>query len=176
MSFVNQVTTDSFVNQKIKVLKVLCTECLQEEGFITIPSPAGLTFDPLTGLLNAPVTLEPLGPPQIRTIEVLVGKVINMGVVPVRLLVNNCIICPLLEIPFQSAVDCPGAVPDGTINVQKHDIQVEGLIFSPIRLLHKSDCTLKLHLILKAVVKLCIVISREEILKVEAASQFCPCP
>lgn len=175
MAFVNQVTPDTKFDQKIKVLKVICQEFVQEAGDITIPAPANLTLDLNTGTLNAPVTLELVGPPQIRTIEVLEGKVVNMGIVPIRLMVKDSVICQLLEIPFQNVIKCPGAKPDGSTNVQKHDLQVEGLILSPVQLLNK-DYTLKLNLIIKAIVKACVIVSREEILKVEAASQFCPSP
>lgn len=176
MAFVNQTNPENFVDQKIKVLKVYCQECFQEAGDIIVPAPANLTIDPETGQLSAPVTLELIGPPQIRTIEVLNGKVVNMGIVPVRLLVNNSVFCQLLEIPFQGIIECSSVEPDGTTNVQKHDLQVEGLIVSPIQLFDADECTLKLHLILKAIVKTCVIISREEILKVKAANQFCPCP
>ncbi|MEG6615290.1 hypothetical protein V6C27_02455 [Peptococcaceae bacterium 1198_IL3148] len=176
MGFVNQVNPDNFVDQKVKVLKVCCQECVQVVGDIIIPAPANLTLDPDTGLLNAPVSLEIVGAPQIRTIKVLVGKVVIMGIVPVRLLVNDCVICQLLEIPFQSVVDCTCAEPDGTTNVQTHDLQVEGLITSPVRLFNAEEYTLSLNLIIKAIVRMCVIISREEVLKVKAASQFCPCP
>lgn len=175
MGFVNQVTTSNFVDQKIKVLKVLCQECVQEIGDLIIPAPTGLTLDSKTGLLNAPVTLELIGPPQIRTTEVLMGKVINMGVVPVRLLVDNGVICQLLEVPFQGVIECPSAEPDDEINVQKHDLQVEGIVFSPIQMYNNVECALNLHLIIKVIVKACVIVSREEILKVNAASQFCAC-
>lgn len=176
MGFINQVNPDNFVEQKVKLLKVCCQECVQVAGDITIPAPANLTLDPETGLLNAPVSLELVGEPQIRTIKVLMGKVVIMGIVPVRLLVDNCVTCQLLEVPFQIIVDCSCAEPDGSINVQNHDLQVEGLVISPIRLFNAEECTLNLNLIIKAIVKVSVIISREEILKIKAANQFCPCP
>lgn len=175
MAFVNQVTTSNFVDQKIKVLKVLCQECLQEIGDLIVPAPVGLTMDPKTGKLNAHVTLELIAPPQIRTIEVLMGKVINMGIVPVRLLVDNCVIYNYLEVPFQGIIECPSVESDDETNVQKHDLQVEGMTFSPIQMYDAAECNLKLYLIIKVVVQACVVVSREEILKVNAASQVCVC-
>ena len=173
MSFVNQVSQTQFFDQSIKTLKVLCKQCVQEIGEVTVPAPTGVTLDVNTGQLNVTVTLELVGPPQIRNITVLPGKVVNEGVVPIRLLVNGRVIFQLLEIPFQGIVECPGAEPGD--NVQKHDIQVEGLIVSPVRLLAPDLVTLTLNLVLKVIVKTCVVISRETILKVNAASQLC-CP
>ncbi|RYD05337.1 hypothetical protein N752_09840 [Desulforamulus aquiferis] len=46
MGFVNQVTASNFVDQKIKVLKVICQECVQEIGDLIIPAPTGLILDP----------------------------------------------------------------------------------------------------------------------------------
>ncbi|WP_031516911.1 DUF3794 domain-containing protein [Desulfofalx alkaliphila] len=175
MAFVNQYTTDTKVDQKIKVLKVLCQECLQEVGDLTIPAPANLTLDLHTGKLNAPVTLEVAGSPQIRTVKILMGKVILMGVVPVRLEFNKGVVCQSFEVPFQSVVHCSSVDPEENVDVQKHDVQVEGLVYSPVQV---PDHHGKMHLslIIKAVVKLCVIVSREDILKVEAASQFCACP
>ncbi|RYD05336.1 hypothetical protein N752_09835 [Desulforamulus aquiferis] len=98
-----------------------------------------------------------------------------MGVVPVRLLVDDCVIYPLLEVPFQGVVECTGAEPDDETNIQKHDLHVEGIVFSPIQKYDTATCALNLHLIIKAIVKACVIVSREEILKVNAASQMCNC-
>ncbi|HCF49924.1 MAG TPA: hypothetical protein DER60_06560 [Syntrophomonas sp.] len=174
MGFVNQVSQTQFLDQNIKTLKVLCTQCIQENGEITISAPSGVTLDVTTGQLNVPVTLELAGSPQIRNITVLQGKVVNEGIVPVRLLVDGQEIIKLLEIPFQGIVECSGVEPGD--NIQKHDLQVEGLIVSPVRLITGDLACLTLNLILKAIVKACIVISRETILKINAANPFCTCP
>ena len=173
MSFVNQINQSQFFEQSIKVLKVLCKQCVHEIGEVTIPAPSNLQLiDPSTGQLDHVISLELIGPPQIRNITILPGKVINEGVVPVRLLVDCHTIHCLLEIPFQGIVECPGIEPGD--NVQKHDIKVEGLIFSPVRLLDNNQ-ELKLNLIIKVIVTMCVIVSRESIMKVNAANQFC-CP
>ncbi|MGI6083279.1 MAG: hypothetical protein ACOYEP_10435 [Limnochordia bacterium] len=157
--------------EEVKVLTVVCRKVVQEIGDLTIPAPPGIIFDEKCGQLKQQVTVELAGNPQIRTVTILPDKAINQGVVPVKLLADKRVVIPYLEIPFQSVVECPGADPRDVL--QKHDIQVEGFSLSPIRLLHKDLCTLKLHLILKVVVKACIVVARESILRIDAARPFC---
>lgn len=161
-----------FFHQKIKVPRVVCQKKVQEYGDATIAAPLGVILDPVTGLLNVAVSLELAGQPQLRSIEVLPNKVINQGVIPVRLLVDNLITIQLIEIPFQAVVDCPGAQP-GDI-VQKHDFQIEGFSISPIQVLDPvNPAILILNLVLKAVFEVCIVVASETILKVNAAEPFC---
>lgn len=162
---------DRFFDQRIKVPRVICQKFVQEFGDITIPAPPGVTLDVTTGRLNVKVTLERAGTPQIRNLTVLPGKVINQGVVPVRLLVDNLVVIQLLEIPFQAVIDCPGAQP-GDI-VQKHDLQIEGFTVAPVQILATDLVTLELNLILKVVVEFCLVVASERILKVNAAETFC---
>lgn len=97
--------------------------------------------------------------------------VAGISVVPVRLLADGQVVIQLLEIPFQSVLECPGAEPGDVL--QKHDFQVEGFSLSPIQLLNGDMCTFRLHLILKVVVKTCVVVGRETILRVDAARPFC---
>lgn len=166
------IISTRFFDQRIKVPKVICTEQVQEVGQVTIPAPAGLTLDVLTGLLNATVSLQLAGTPQIRSITVLPNKIVNMGVVPVSLSVNNVVAIQLLEIPFQAEVECPGAAPGEDI-VQKHDVEVEGFAISPVQILAGTPAVLTLSLILKTVVNVCVVVSKETILKINAAEPFC---
>ena len=94
---------DRFTNQKIKTQKVLCQDCnVQEFGDIIIPAPAGVVIDPLTGTLNANVTLRLNGTPQLRNVTVLPGKVVNQGIVPAVLLVNGVVLIECLEIPLEA--------------------------------------------------------------------------
>lgn len=161
-----------FFHQRIKVPRVICQQFVQEFGDLTIPAPAGVILDLNTGLLNVTVTLELAGTPQLRTITILPDKVINQGVIPVRLLVNNVVVIQLLEIPFQAVIDCPGARP-GDI-VQKHDFQIEGFTVTPVRILAADLVTLQLNLILKVVLEFCLIVASERVLKVNAAEPFCP--
>ena len=158
-----------FFNQRVKVPLVVCQQHVQEFGDITIPAPPGLILDPLTGQLNAAVTLSLAGTPVLRTVTVLPDKVINQGVVPVSLSVDGVVAIPLIEIPFQAVMDCPGARP-GDI-VQKHDFQIEGFSISPVQGSVAGVPTL--NLVLKVVVEFCLIVASERILKVNAAETFC---
>lgn len=158
-----------FFHQRLKVQKVICTERVQEFGDVTIPAPVGVTLDPLTGQLSANVTLTPVGIPQIRTVTVLLDKVINQGIVTASLSVNNVVVIPSIEIPFQGIIDCPGAKPGDL--VQKHDVQIEGFSVSPVQLLVGGLPVL--NLVLKVVIDLCVVVTEETIMKINAAEPFC---
>lgn len=160
---------DRFYHQRVKVPKVICSERVQEFGDLTIPAPPGITFDVLSGRLNYPVSLELAGIPQIRTVTVFPNKIINQGIVPVRLLVDNLVSIQLLEVPFQGIVECQGANPGDL--VQKHDVQIEGFSILPVQLLANEE--LVLHLIIKVVLELCVIVTEETILKVNAMEPFC---
>jgi hypothetical protein len=173
MAFVNQVLPDNFVNHKIKVLKVLCSECVQETGTVTIPVPGIPALEDIVS-----IDIVATGPPAIGTIEVLNGKIINVGTVPAALTITILgvelpITIPIPAIPFSGEVVCPGVVPDGTINVQKHDLQLEGLTATPIPLV---EGVVDFGVLVTATIQTCVIISKETILKVNAATQFCPCP
>jgi hypothetical protein len=152
--------------EQIKVPGVLCNVKIQEIGDLVIPAPSGVTMDEKTGMLCQEVRLELNGAPSLRTVTILPGKVINMGVVPVRLLVNGIVVHQLLEIPFQNVIECPGAQPGDL--VQKHDVQIEGFSIAPIRLFDPCKPCLQLHLILKVVVYACVIVAQETILRVQA--------
>lgn len=157
--------------QRIKVPLVIGQQLVQEFGDITIPAPPGVVMDPSTGRLEPAVSLTLIGVPQFRALDVFPGKVVNQGVVPASLSANGVVILQLLEIPFQGVVDIPGAMP-GDI-VQKHDIQVEGFSIAPVQLLDSGTNLLVLNLVLKAVLKMCIIVARETVLKVNAVEVFC---
>ncbi|MHB8182514.1 MAG: hypothetical protein ACYDDN_01965 [Candidatus Desulforudaceae bacterium] len=160
-----------FFDQNIKVPRVIGQQIVQEFGDVTIPAPAGVVMDPTTGLLEVPVFLIPVAEPQIRVVQVFPGKVINQGVVPVSLCANGVVLIKLLEIPFQGVVEVSEALP-GDI-VQKHDIKVEGFSIAPVQLLETDTNLLVLNLILKVVLRTCIIVARESVMKVNAAETFC---
>ncbi|ABZ82651.1 hypothetical protein HM1_0026 [Heliomicrobium modesticaldum Ice1] len=174
MAFVNQIQQATFFPQNLKSLRVLCQQCVQETGDVIIPLP---TVPALADIVN--VTVVPTGNPEIRTTTVLPGKVVNMGVVPVSVTITILgvvlpITIPLIEIPFEGIVECPGAQP-GDI-VQKHDIALEAVVSQPVQLLPVVGEALVVGLELQAIVKACIVVGREEVLTVNAANPFCNCP
>lgn len=71
-------------------------------------------------------------------------------------------------------IECPGVVPDGTVNVQKHDLQVLQPIAASV--VNFNQLTGILTLLITVVVDGCAVISKEDILKINAASLSCLCP
>lgn len=165
MAFVPlQVSTPRFVDQEIKALKVLCRALVQEEGDVTIPAPAGVV-----DLTN--VTVEPAGPPEIRSTTVLPGKVVNQGVVPVQVSVAGVVVIQRLEVPFQGTFECPGAQPGDV--VQKHDLRVAGIDVALVQVLGPDGITQIPSLRIKVVVRACVIVAREVLFLVNAAELFC---
>ena len=156
---------------EIKVPNVICRKSIQEYGDLVVQAPAGITMNRNTGCLDQHLRIEPAGSPQLRTVTVIPGKVVNMGVVPIRLLANDQVVFQLLEVPFQAVIECPGAMPGDL--VQKHDFQVEGFALAPVCLPAQGCPVLQLHIIIKVIVEFCLVVARESILRVEAVQPFC---
>lgn len=172
MAFVNQIVPSHFVNQRLKSLRVLCQERVNEFGDPTIPL-AGVDVALLDQIQ---VTITAVGTPVIQVLEAVPNKVVNIGYVPVTLSIVVAEIINLditVNVPFQGVVECPGVLPGD--NIQKHDIQVLGVVNTPITQYGVVAGALvpTVALLLKAVVELCIVVGREEILKINAASTFC---
>ncbi|WP_031516910.1 hypothetical protein [Desulfofalx alkaliphila] len=178
MAFVNQFQATQFAPRKLKTLQVLCQECVQEIGDLFVPLAGVTDLDDIES-----IAIEPVDNPMILTTQVLPGKVVNIGVVPALLEVElegeeDTIEIPV-QVPFQGEVVCPGIMPGEPINVQKHDIQLEGLVtaaFLQAAVDAAGAVTQTATIIVKAVVRACVIVSREELLKINAASQFCPCP
>ncbi len=173
MAFVNQIVPSQFVNQRLKSLRVLCQERVNEFGDLAIPL-AGVDVALLD---QVQATITAVGTPVIQVLEAVPNKVVNIGYVPVTLSIVVAEIINLVDItvnvPFQGVVECPGVLPGD--NIQKHDIQVLGVVDTPITQYAVVGGVLvpTVALLLKAVVELCIVVGREEILKINAAPTFC---
>jgi len=164
------VIDERFIHQRIKAPGVICQEIVQVVGDLTVPAPWGVTMDK-TGQLNHPISLTLNGEPQVRAITIIRGKVIIQGVVPVTLLVDTQVAYQLLEIPFQTTIECPESSPGDV--TQLHDVQLEGFSIAPVQLLEANRCTLGLHLSLKVVLEFCVIVVKEKILKINAAEVFC---
>ncbi|MDO7788678.1 hypothetical protein [Desulforamulus aquiferis] len=180
MAFVNQVSTTNFVPQKLKVLKVLCQDCFQEMGTTAFPGLAVGIDLPVADLDLLVFDVE-AGIPTVPNITVLPNKVLNTISVPLTVTVTLLGVEVLtLDIPgffITGEIVCSGIVPDGTVNVQKHDLQVLEPIVPVVADFTVVDGLItELTLLITVIVEGCAVISREEILKVNAASLFCPCP
>lgn len=173
MAFVNQIVPSQFVNQHLKALRVLCKERVNEFGDLAIP----LVGIDVALLDQLQVTITEVGTPVIQVLETVPNKAVNIGFVPVTL---NIVIPNVLNlvgitvnVPFQGVVECPGVLPGD--NIQKHDIQVLGVVDTALLQFEVVAAALvpTIAVVLKVVVELCLVVSREEILKIGAASTFC---
>ncbi len=177
MAFVNQSSAVNFTPQKIKVLKVLCQECFQEIGTTPLAITLAAAITP-ADLALLEITATP-GTPTVTNFTVLPGKVLNTIAVPLTVTVVLLgitlitVALPGVGALITGEINCPSVVPDGTVNVQKHDLEV----LQPITpIIVSLDVTgLILTLSIPIVVEGCAVISKEEILKVNAASLFCSC-
>lgn len=143
---------------------MICRGLVQEEGDVTIPAPAGVA-DVVS------VAVEPVGPPEIRSVTVLPGKVVNQGVVPVRVSVAGVVVIQRLEVPFQGSFDCPGAQPGDL--VQKHDLRTAAVDVALVQVLGPDGVTQIPSLRIKVVVRACLIVAREALLLVNAAALVC---
>lgn len=155
----------SFFNQSIKTQRVVCQKQVQEFGSITMEAPAGIVIDPITGHINRDISLKQSGIAQIRFIKVFPGKVINQGVVPVTLFVNDVSVIKGFEIPFQGILECGGVNPGD--KAEKADIQVEGFSILPIQLFVGGK--IALHLMLTVFLEIAMIVTSERVIKVNAA-------
>jgi len=158
------VLSDRFFLQTLKTLVVICKTNVQGFGDITIPLPAGVTIDPITGQLSVPVTLEPAGNPILINNTVLPDKVINNGAIPVNVLIAGIPVVQNVSIPWQDVIDCPGARPGD--EVQKHDFRVVGYTVTAVLGVPGG-------LILKAVFDYCLIVSRLKLIEVNSADITC---
>lgn len=155
--------------QRIKVNAVICQDQVQIAGDLLLAAPAGVVLDPATGLLDPAVTLV-AGATIIRTITVLPNKVVIQGVVQASLLVDGVVVIALLEIPFQSIVDCCGALPGDTVQI--HNSVIEGVTVSPVQI--PVAGVLILNLVLKVILSFCVVVARESIVALNGTVElFC---
>lgn len=159
-----------FMHRRIKTLEVICTEQVQA----VLDDPLG-PFS-LSGILE-PSTGELL--PGLRIVVTDIDP--GVGVMPNK-------ICDVFVIAFQIVnatgavllaqtatvsedVRCPGAgVGPGQTVVQKHDIQV-GFCLIPVDT--NEDGTFDSFFI-TVDVEYCLVVAKETILKINAATPFCP--
>ncbi|MCK9525166.1 MAG: hypothetical protein M0R49_04465 [Limnochordia bacterium] len=163
--------------QRIKVPMVIDKDsCVQVVGRTKIEGPANLSFAHgrfETGGEQVDVRLVPDSrPPELLSTTIIPGKVMNTGVVYADLVITSLIGTRLasqsnIPILWHDILPSPGAEP-GDI-VQKHDFLIEG--FEDVS--GYCDCEGKFWLLLAVVVRYCIVVATERILKIEAAEPFC---
>lgn len=163
--------------QRVKVPMVIDKDCcVQVVGRTKIEGPANLSF--VDGRFEAGgervnVKLV-LGnrPPELLSTTILPGKVMITGVVYVDLVITSRTGTKLasksnIPILWHDVLPSPAAQP-GDI-VQKHDFHIEG--FEDV--VAYCDCDGKFRLVLAVVVRYCLIVASERVLRVEAAETFC---
>lgn len=163
--------------QRVKVPLVKDKDCcVQVVGRTKIEGPANLSFvDGQFESCGEKVEVKLLlghRRAEILSTTIIPGKVMNTGVVYVDLVITSNTgmeLATMTNIPilWHEVFPSPGAEP-GDI-VQKHDFQIEGFE----NIVGYCDCDGKFWLILAVVLRYCLVIASERILKVEAAELFC---
>ncbi|NLN19014.1 MAG: hypothetical protein GX162_07055 [Firmicutes bacterium] len=160
-----------FLHRRIKTLAVICTQEVQA----TLDDPAGPfgvagILDPSTGELlpGLRIVVTDIDP----GVGVVPNKVCNVFVVTFQI-VNSAgaVVLGPLTVTVSDAVPCPGAgLGPGQTVVQKHDIQV-GFCLIPVDTDENGifdSFYITLH------IDYCLVVAQETILKVDAATPFCP--
>ncbi|HHT91153.1 MAG: hypothetical protein QM451_02510 [Bacillota bacterium] len=163
--------------QRVKVPMVIDKDrCVQVIGRTEIDGPANLSFVHGRFESGGEHVLVQLvlstRPPELLSTTIIPGKVLNTGVVYVDLVITSLTGTKLAskqEIPilWHDLVPSPGAMPGDM--VQKHDFEIEG--FEDV--VGYCDCEGRFRLVLAVVVRYCLVIAAERILRVEAAETFC---
>ncbi|NLU50686.1 MAG: hypothetical protein GXX09_09840 [Syntrophomonadaceae bacterium] len=151
--------------QRLKTLVVLCEQSIQEVGEVTIPLPAGVTLDPITGQLNVKPTLTVMGDPILND-AVLNGEIINYGWVHAVLSITG-IAVPIsahYAIPLQGHISCPDAVAGD--HVQHFPTLLGTLVYGTPTLDPVTGAPTGGNLHLKVVYLVRIVAAREELVNV----------
>lgn len=157
-------------HKRIKTSVVIAKKVVQKVGDLVIDAPIGVGIDKATGNLTKPVHLELFGDIVMKP-KIIKGKLINEGFVPTRLIVedNDPEPCPDVRkgiikqvfIPVQSVIEIKGIKPCDDVDEK---IKIES--FSVFGLPDTSQGLAKIKLILKVVLKVKVLISRECVIPV----------
>lgn len=166
-----------FHQQRVKVPMVIDQEhCVQVIGRTEIEGLANLSFVNghfESGGEKVNVQLVPSNrPPELLSTTIMSGKVMNTGVVYADLVITSLIGAKLAskhEIPILWHDIVPSPTAQSGDIVQKHDFEIEGFE----NVVGYCDCEGRFRLVLAVVVRYCLVVVTERILKVEAAETFC---
>jgi len=164
-------------HKRVKVPMVIDKDCLvQVIGRKEIEGPANLSFvdghfESCGERVKVELALSSRRPELLST-TIIPGKILNTGVVYVDLIITSMTGVKLasrtnIPIVWHDVLPSPGAEP-GDI-VQKHDFQIEG--FEDVAAY--CDCDNKLRLLLAVVLRYCVIVASERVLRVEAAEAFC---
>lgn len=159
--------------KKIKTLAVIAKKTVQKVGDLEITAPVGVGIDQTTGNLTAPVRLEILGEPVLKP-RIIKNHLINEGFVPAKLIVEDNDPEPCTDIrkgfvqrvfiPFQSVLEFEGIKPGDDIQEKIKVKSTSVMGFPDVR--PPGLAGTKVKLILKVILKVKIIISRECIIAV----------
>ncbi len=163
--------------QRVKVPLVKDKEnCIQVVGRTKIEGPANLSFvdghfKSADGKVTVKLVLSKREPELLST-TIVADKIMNTGVVYADLLISShtgVLLASQSSIPiiWHDVLSSPSAEPGDII--QKHDFQVLG--FENVT--GYCDCDGTFWLVLAVVIRYCLVLASERILRVEAAETFC---
>ena len=166
--------------KKVKASVVIAEKTVDKVGDLIISAPIGVDIDKNTGELTAPVRIEALEKPVLKP-KILCDLLINQGFLKARLIVedNDPEPCPDVRkgiiktviIPIQSVIDIKGIRPSD--HVQEH-VKIRSLsVFAIPDLGPNGVVGKKIKLILKVILKVKIVVSREEIICVPVKKGIC---
>lgn len=159
--------------KKIKTFVVIAEENIQKVGDLVIDAPIGVDINKISGVLTVPVILKPIGQP-VMTPKIIKDKLINEGLVHVKLIIenNDPQPCPgiqkniwkQLTIPVQDVREIKGIEPGDQIEeiVEIESLSVFGLPSCP----QSGQVGTVGKLIIKVILKVRIIITRLEILTI----------
>jgi len=153
--------------QRIKSLNVLCSCRLQVEAEL---QSTFLSFQPTS------IQQQLIGAPSVTNVTILpqCGKVVLQGIVPVQATIDvpSGATEADINIPFWAVAECFGVNHDA--QVQIHDIEaalVDPFVFRSIAIPSSEFDEFQIRF--RAIVRLCVVISQEEVLQIVAQPQVC---
>lgn len=166
-------------NEEIKTLVVIARETVQKVGDLEITAPIGVGIDIETGKLTVPVRLKVVGEPVLQP-KILENKLINEGFIPAKLIVekddNPCCdvgkeLIQKVFIPFQLVQEIIGIKPGDDI---QEEVKVESASVMGVPVVNPCEVAgSTVKLILKVILKVKIVISRECLVTISACDVRC---
>lgn len=160
--------------KSIRCATVVAKRILHKIGAIDIDAPIGIGINTTTGEPTIPLVLIPLGEPLLTPL-VIKDKLINQGHLPVKLVVddNKSDLCSDVKkgisfrfnIPIQHEARIHGVMPGDCVQ-EKAQIELLSIWGFPKSQLNKGACP-GAKLVLKVILKVEVVVLREEFLKVK---------
>ncbi|MHB8182515.1 MAG: hypothetical protein ACYDDN_01970 [Candidatus Desulforudaceae bacterium] len=163
----------------IKSLVVLVDRKIHKVGKLQIPAPVGVGIDKTTGELNPPVRLELVEDVVLRP-KIMKDLLINNGTVKVKLIVDDhdpgpcsakkVIVKPLL-VPVQSILKIKGIRPGDHI---QEFVKVKSLLVFGFPDSTSPSLGTKVRLDIKVILRVRIIIAREEVLTIPVVDKPLP--